>query len=272
MDHDWHKGEFSDAGCLLGHVHLGTSRLEQFCRHLKFPEALRIQLLHALLAHHDELEFGSPVRPMTAEAIAVAKCDQMSAELTAYFDALREKLPEQRKVKRGDRWFFFGERDLSGDLGVAYEPADDPEERLLRRLSAGPVGVAGASRFGVARLPVLGTVAAGDGVQSAEADGADGLDVLLPEGGADFLLRVVGDSMSGAGICEGDLLMVRRQETARAGQIVIAHAPGQGNVVKRLTETPKGRFLTSENPAYDPIPVTPDVRVQGVVVRLERML
>lgn len=270
MDHEWRRGEFSSAGSLLGHIHLGAGRIDAICRSLRFPDALREQLVHSILAHHDELPLGSPVRPMTAEAIMIAKCDQISAELTAYFEALRAKLPGQTSVKRGDRWFFFGDREFPGVTShLSALPGKDPEEQLLQRLaSPSPLET---SSFGIARLRVLGTVAAGDGIQSAEADGAEERVVLLPEGGADFLLRVTGDSMTGAGIVEGDLLLVRRQETARPGQIVIAHTPGHGPVVKRLTETATGRFLKSENPDYPPIPVTEGVRVQGVVVRLERV-
>jgi SOS-response transcriptional repressor LexA len=130
-----------------------------------------------------------------------------------------------------------------------------------------------SSGFGTVRLPILGVVAAGDGVRSSSDDPEpEEREVFPPACGADYLLKVTGDSMVGAGIHEGDLLQIKRQETARPGQIVIAHVPEQGMVVKRLTETPRGRELASENPAYLPIPVTEGVAIQGVVVKQEREL
>lgn len=66
MNHSWRRGEYTDAGTLCGHIFLGANRLEKMCRKLGFPDGLREQLIHAVLAHHDELQYGSPVRPATA--------------------------------------------------------------------------------------------------------------------------------------------------------------------------------------------------------------
>lgn len=270
MDHNWQQGTYTNAGSMLGHIFLGAERIGALCRGLRFPEDLRLALSHAILAHHDELAFGSPVRPMLAEAIAIAKCDQISAELEAFFQTQRDAMPSQRTVWKGDRPFYTGVLDLGNTVAPSLPLPDDPEERLMRRLSdiedIGPM-------FGMARLPILGVVAAGDGIQSSSEDPDPELrEVLLPPGGANFLLRVTGDSMVGAGIFEGDMLLIRRQETARTGQIVIAYVPGAGPVVKRLAATANGRFLMSENPAYEPILVNEGVQLQGVVVRLEREL
>lgn len=265
MDHEWQQGTYTEAGSLLGHVYLGAERIGALCRHLQFPNDLRIALQHILLSHHDQLALGSPIRPMLPEAIVIAKCDQMSAELTAYFQAQQEAHESQQTLWKGERAFFVGNEDWRTTPLSSPACPNDPEERLLQRLSQAK------NPFGRARLPILGTVAAGDGIQSTvEESEPEERDVLLPDGGADFLLRVTGDSMIGAGIMEGDLLVVRRQESAQPGQVVIAHVAGTGMVVKRLTETSEGTSLTSENPNYLPIPIDESVRVQGVVVRLER--
>ena len=267
MEHGWSAGKYTTAGTLKGHIVLAIERLGPLCRGLKLSEGLTDALLHAILAHHDELEFGSPVRPATAEAMALAKADQLSAELTQFFAARESETDAQ--TWRGGRSLYLGDLGLGALADTAPLP-DDPEERLLRRMSEAE-GI--SSGFGTVRLPILGVVAAGDGVRSSSDDPEpEEREVFPPACGADYLLKVTGDSMVGAGIHEGDLLQVKKQQTARPGQIVIAHVPEQGMVVKRLTETARGRELASENIAYAPIPVTEGVAIQGVVVKQEREL
>jgi SOS-response transcriptional repressor LexA len=128
-----------------------------------------------------------------------------------------------------------------------------------------------------ALLPLRGLVAAGDGERSSEVpvEMGEAVPTLLPPGGADYLTQVVGDSMIGAGIHEGDRAYVRHQETATPGDTVIAFVPGSGLVIKRFGVTPEGSFLFSENPdteAYPPIPIIEGTRIQGVVTRVERDL
>ena len=75
------------------------------------------------------------------------------------------------------------------------------------------------------KLPLLGQVAAGSPLL-AEENIEDYLAVPEPlsRGGEEFLLRVKGDSMTGAGILDGDILVVRRQESAENGEVVVALA------------------------------------------------
>lgn len=248
------RGQYTDSGKRLGHIFQGGTWLDRCCRTLHFPDVLREDLIHAVLAHHDQLEFGSPVLPQSAEAVTIAKCDQISAELAPYMVSTTVAT-------------------LSDETMLL---PDDPEERLLRRL-AGLPQLALPTEWNdtpAVALPILGVVAAGDGIRSSSDEGPEPerRDVVPPIGGADFLLRVVGDSMIGAGIIEGDLLVVRRQETARVGEIVVAHVPGTGPVVKRLMQNGDERVLHSENPEYSPLPITEEVQVQGIVVRVERDL
>lgn len=87
-----------------------------------------------------------------------------------------------------------------------------------------------------------------------------------------FGLRVRGDSMTGAGILPGDVVIVRRQERAESGAIVVALV-GDEATVKRL-RLRRGRVeLHAENPSYAPIVPDPgDVRLLGQVVEVRRVL
>ena len=78
--------------------------------------------------------------------------------------------------------------------------------------------------------------------------------------------------MTGAGIMASDQVMVRKCSEATDSEIVVAYVPGDGNVVKRFSRASDGSaaFLVSENPAYAPIPVTEEIRLQGRVVSVLR--
>lgn len=114
-------------------------------------------------------------------------------------------------------------------------------------------------------LPVVGQVAAGAPVL-AEEHIEEYLDVPRLAGGdeGDYLLRVAGDSMKDAGILEGDHVVVRRQDTARNGEIVVALVEDEATVKRFFKE--KGHVrLQPENAAMEPIRVK-DVAVLGRVV------
>lgn len=78
-----------------------------------------------------------------------------------------------------------------------------------------------------------------------------------------YLVRVEGPSMMGAGIYDGDVLVVNKALEARSGHIVVAYVDG-GMTVKRLQITPAGVWLQPENPDYRAIPVTESLHVWGV--------
>ena len=71
--------------------------------------------------------------------------------------------------------------------------------------------------------------------------------------------------MIGAGIDDGDMVLVRRQETANDGEIVVAWVEGEGNTLKRLRHDGDQVILHPENPKLADIPVE-DLKVQGVAV------
>ncbi len=82
---------------------------------------------------------------------------------------------------------------------------------------------------------------------------------------ATFYVRVSGDSMEGAGICEGDVLVVDRALDARENAIIVALVNGEFTV-KRLLTIDDTLFLIPENPRYDPLPITEEMefRVWGI--------
>jgi repressor LexA len=145
-----------------------------------------------------------------------------------------------------------------------------------RRLEAVPAPAASSPEPEVARLPLLGRVAAG-GPMLAEENVEDVLAVPEPLGrGADFLLSVKGDSMIDAGILDGDTLVVQRTEVARDGEIVVALAGDDEGAdeatVKRFFREPDGRVrLQPENAALEPIYAS-HVQVMGRVVGVFRSL
>jgi len=83
---------------------------------------------------------------------------------------------------------------------------------------------------------------------------------------ATFYVRVSGDSVEGAGICEGDVLVVDRALDARENAIIVALVNGEFTV-KRLSTLGDTLFLMPENPRYDPLPITEEMefRVWGIV-------
>ena len=89
---------------------------------------------------------------------------------------------------------------------------------------------------------------------------------LVKRPAATFLVKVVGDSMIGAGIHTGDVLVVDRSERPQSGQIVVVALNGE-LTVKRLKLQGKKPQLLPENPAYGPVPVDDlvDMKIWGVV-------
>ena len=122
------------------------------------------------------------------------------------------------------------------------------------------------------QVPILGMVSAGPGLLAAE-NVEDTLTLprnfLRYGNGEVFGLKVKGDSMIGAGILEGDLVMVRQQRTAQEQDIVVALL-GEEATVKYFQRRPEGIFLVSANPAYPPRKVGEDFAILGKVVSLLR--
>ena len=149
--------------------------------------------------------------------------------------------------------------------------------RTSRSLTLSEPGAAAGFRS----IPILGRVAAGAPLL-AEENREGELPFAassLPNGGDDvFALRVRGDSMIDAHICDGDLVLVRRQESAHVNDIVVAmldsEATGEGEVtVKRYTRDGARIVLKPENAALAPIVVDParrGLKILGKVIGLLR--
>lgn len=124
-----------------------------------------------------------------------------------------------------------------------------------------------------ALVPLLGRVQAGDLTAAIEEpDGGYVTAHVPPAGEGAFALRVRGESMTGAGILPGDIVVVRRCAAADPGDVVVALV-GDEATVKRLRRV-RGRLeLHPENPAFAPIvPAQGELAVLGVVIEVRRYL
>ena len=134
----------------------------------------------------------------------------------------------------------------------------------------------GEHRVEAEPVPLVGRIAAGAPILAAEhveeyvSVPAD----FTRAGGDHFALRVIGDSMVGAGILDGDLVVVRGQDAARDGDIVAALLPGPAEdeaTVKRLGHDGPRVMLIPENPALEPFEMSGG-RILGKVVAVLRQL
>ncbi len=171
-------------------------------------------------------------------------------------------------------------REIQAAFG--FKAVQSAQEHLDRLVAAGLlVREAGKSRSyrpsdaeaPPLAVPILGQVRAG-ALTEAFADLDGHVSVARRERHEDlFALHVRGDSMIGAGILEGDLVIVRRQATAAWGDIVVALV-GDEVTVKRLGRDGHEPVLIAENPAYAPIRLASpeDLRLLGKVVEVRRTL
>jgi repressor LexA len=152
------------------------------------------------------------------------------------------------------------------------DPTKPRAIELLDRVDRA-VGGAVESVRGIVRpadsLPLVGSVAAGTPVL-AEENVEEYVSVPEIAGGGDgqYLLQIRGESMKDAGILDGDYVVVRSQDTARDGDIVVALL-GEEATVKRFFRESDHIRLQPENEAMEPIR-SPDVKVLGRVVGLLR--
>ena len=120
-------------------------------------------------------------------------------------------------------------------------------------------------------VPVLGRIAAGGPILAEEAvEDVFPLPRELVGEGTLFLLKVVGDSMVEAAICDGDWVVVRQQNVADNGDIVAAMIEGEATV-KTFKRKDGHVWLVPHNPAYEPIPGD-EASVLGKVVAVLRRL
>ena len=152
---------------------------------------------------------------------------------------------------------------IEGDLAKP-KPTD-----AIERLGAEPVP-SGSENVGV---PLVGRIAAGTPIEALE-DGTRELGVpsmMLTASGEHYALEVRGDSMIDAGIFEDDIVVIRRQETAENGDVVVALIDDHEATLKRLRRKAGAIALEAANPAYGTRLYRSDqVRIQGKMVGLIR--
>ena len=158
--------------------------------------------------------------------------------------------------------------EIAAELG--FKSANAAEEHLKALARKGAIEVIPGTSRGIRLpggngLPIVGRVAAGSPLLAVEhiEDTCDVPPTLFSPR-ADFLLRVRGDSMTGVGILDGDLLAVHKTPEARDGQIVVARIEDEVTV-KRLQRPRRDQvLLLPENEDYEPIKV--DLRRQELVI------
>ena len=127
----------------------------------------------------------------------------------------------------------------------------------------------------IGRVPLVGSVPAGRPIDSAEnIEGEIALDLSFVPKGETFSLTVTGDSMMQAGILNGDVVIVKKQEVAERGEIVVAIINGEATVKRYFPENGHVR-LQPENDAFEPIIVDRrdgEFRIAGKVVGLLRRM
>jgi repressor LexA len=155
---------------------------------------------------------------------------------------------------------------------AGYLKRDPTKPRALELLRDRPVAEAEPAE--THKLPLLGSIAAGAPLL-AEENVEEYLSVPEPlsRGGEEFLLRIRGDSMIDAGILDGDIVVVRRSQDARNGEIVAALVGDDESAseatVKRFFREGNRVRLQPENDALEPI-YSPYVQILGKVVGVFR--
>ena len=85
------ENDYTDSGQLLGHIVIGVGMLTERIRNIpKFPEKLERELIHCILSHHGELEYGSPKKPALLEALALSFADNTDAKMETMIEALQK--------------------------------------------------------------------------------------------------------------------------------------------------------------------------------------
>lgn len=86
------ENDYTDDGQLLGHIVMGVEMISDAIRTIEgFPAKLASELKHCVIAHHGELEYGSPKKPALAEAVALHYADATDAKLQTLTEIFKEK-------------------------------------------------------------------------------------------------------------------------------------------------------------------------------------
>ncbi len=120
---------YSLQGKLVGHISLGASLVEKWIGSIPdFPERLALEVIHILLAHHGQLEYGSPKAPVTAEALVLHFADDLDAKLDMIRDAGSVEGTTEAFV-RGLRRSFLYRNEQGGGRREEGEGEEQGEEK-----------------------------------------------------------------------------------------------------------------------------------------------
>lgn len=155
-------------------------------------------------------------------------------------------------------------------IGRTQFPRIDTVEAIEKALGINQVPDIGVFPIGKSRIPLVGQVVAGIPVETSEyLESYITVDYPHPE--EYFALRVNGDSMINARIYPNDVLVVKKQNYAENGDIIVASINGE-STVKRYRVVEDSIFLMPENSNYAPIPVKGNLYIFGKVVETRSKL
>ncbi len=161
---------------------------------------------------------------------------------------------------------------LNALMNAGYIRKDPSKPRAIEVIDTGNSELS-LLRAPVRDVPLVGNIAAGSPIL-AEEDIEEIYPLPAELVGDDpvFMLRVRGDSMIDIGIFDRDFVVVKRQETARDGQVIAALVNGEEATVKRLQRLDGRVVLKAENPDYPPMVFSEGVEILGVVVAVLRRI
>ncbi len=129
-------------GKLLGHIVLGNSLVESWIGQMPgFPERLALEILHIILSHHGQLEFGSPKTPATPEALVIHYADDLDAKLDMVREAGEGPDTGEAFVRGLRRSFLF--RNEGPDPGTPFDVVQDKRGPSLAKAADGRHGDTG---------------------------------------------------------------------------------------------------------------------------------
>lgn len=112
---DFPENDYTDEGQLVGHIVMCTIMLDRKMKEIQgFPIKLGNELKHCVLAHHGELEFGSPKKPALIEALALSFADNTDAKMQIFIEELKNK-------DEGGNWMGFN-RNFESNLRATSKP------------------------------------------------------------------------------------------------------------------------------------------------------
>ncbi len=159
---------------------------------------------------------------------------------------------------------------LSSLVKAGYLRRDPSKPRAIEVVESGSDTI---ERSPYRDVPLLGRIAAGSPILAEEQiDEVFTIPTEFTGSGPVFMLAVRGDSMEGAGILDGDYVIVRSQKDAANGEIVAALVDGEEATVKRFERSGATVRLISENPAYEPMVFEDGVEIIGKVVAVLRAI